>query len=134
MFIDLRRLNVLPWFSIALQTLVILMTCRLLPWMSGWLVGAMGLGKDPVLGRPTNLDYSRGARAYCACSRCGWGLVWTFFSRLSVLSSFSLHLGDGPIWTETLSQRAVTPKTTQPTNQHWMRNERTFSRRVISFL
>ena len=31
------------------------------------------LGKLPVPGRPTNLDYSR-ARAYCACSRCGWGL------------------------------------------------------------
>ena len=29
----------------------------------------MMLGKLPVPGRPTNLDYSR-ARAYCACSRC----------------------------------------------------------------
>ena len=27
-------------------------------------------------------------------------------------SSFSLSLGDGPIWTEILSQRAVKPKTT----------------------
>ena len=40
----------------------------------------------PVLGRPTNLDYSR-ARAYCTCSRCGWGggcldifsLIYHFF-------------------------------------------------------
>ena len=32
----------------------------------------MVLGKLPVPGRPTNLDYSR-ARAYCACSKCGWG-------------------------------------------------------------
>ena len=32
----------------------------------------MVLGKLPVPGRPTNLDDSR-ARAYCACSRCGWG-------------------------------------------------------------
>ena len=32
--------------------------------------GAMVLGKLPVPGRPTNLDYSM-ARAYCACSRCG---------------------------------------------------------------
>ena len=39
----------------------------------------MVLGKLPVPGRPTNLDDSR-ARAYCACSRCGFGLVWTFFS------------------------------------------------------
>ena len=32
-------------------------------------------------------------------------------------SFLSLSLGDGPIWTEILSQRAVKPKTTnQPTN------------------
>ena len=29
----------------------------------------MVLGKLPVRGRPTNLDYSR-ARAYCACGGC----------------------------------------------------------------
>ena len=74
------------------------------------------LGKLPVLGRPTNLDHSR-ARAYCACSRCGWGLFGIFLSHLSFLSSVSLSLGDGPIETEILSQRAVKPKTTnQPTN------------------
>ena len=39
------------------------------------------LGKLPVPGRPTNLDYRR-ARAYCACNRCGLGVVWTFFSSL----------------------------------------------------
>ena len=37
----------------------------------------MVLGKLPVPGRPTNLDLSR-ARAYCACSRCGWGLFGIF--------------------------------------------------------
>ena len=42
----------------------------------------MVLGKLPVPGRPTNLDRSR-ARAYCACSRCGWGLSGHFFSRLA---------------------------------------------------
>ena len=52
------------------------------------------LGKLPVPGRPTNLDYSR-ARAYCACSRCGLGLFGHFFSHLSLLFSFSLSLGDG---------------------------------------
>ena len=56
----------------------------------------MVLGKLPVPGRPTNLDKSR-ARAYCACSRCGWGLFGHFFSRLSFHFSFSLSLGDGPI-------------------------------------
>ena len=48
----------------------------------GWSGGAKVLGKLSVPGRPTRLDDSR-ARAYCACSRCGWGFVWTFFSHLS---------------------------------------------------
>ena len=56
----------------------------------------MVLGKLPVLGRLTNLDNSR-VRAYCAFSRCGWGLFGYFFSLLSVFPSFSLSLGDGPI-------------------------------------
>ena len=69
----------------------------------------MVLGKLPVPVRSTNSDYSR-ARAYCACSMCGWGLFGHFFSRLSFLFSFSLFLGDGPIKTEILSQRTVKPK------------------------
>ena len=78
----------------------------------------MVLGKLLVPGRPSNFDYST-ARAYCAYSRCGWGLFGHFYSRLSVLSSFSLSLGDGPIKTEILSQRAVKPKTTnQLTHRH----------------
>ena len=36
------------------------------------------LGKLSVPGGPTSLDDGR-ARAYCACSGCGWGFVWTFF-------------------------------------------------------
>ena len=75
------------------------------------------LGKLPVPGRPTYLDNGR-TRACCACSRCGWGLCGHFYSHLSFLSFISLSLGDGPIETEILSQRAVKPKTTnQPTNQ-----------------
>ena len=54
----------------------------------------MVLGKISVPGRPTSLDDSR-ARAYCACSR--WGLFGHFFPHLSILFSFSLSLGDGPI-------------------------------------
>ena len=77
----------------------------------GWSGGAKVLGNLPVPGRPTNLDYST-ARACCACSRSGWGWFGHFFSHLSFLSSFSLSLGDGPVWTEILSQRAVGPKTT----------------------
>ena len=65
-------------------------------------------------GRPTNLDNVR-ARAYCACSRCGRGLFGRFFSCQSFPSSFSFSLGDGPMKTEILSQRAVEPKNNQPT-------------------
>ena len=50
----------------------------------------MVLGKLSVFGRPTYLDYSR-ARAYCACSRCGWGLFGHIFS-LSILSLLFLPL------------------------------------------
>ena len=50
----------------------------------------MVLGKLPVPGRPTNLDYSR-ARAYCVCSGCGWGLFGHFFLS-SIISLFFLPL------------------------------------------
>ena len=50
------------------------------------------LGKHLVPGRPTNLDYSRArARAYCVCSRCGWGLFGHFFLS-SITSLFFLPL------------------------------------------
>ena len=68
----------------------------------------MDLDKLPGPGRPTSLDKSR-ARAYCTCSRCGWGLFGHFYSHLSFLFSFSLSLGDDPIYTEILSQRVVKP-------------------------
>ena len=48
----------------------------------------MVLDKLPVPGRPIYLHYSR-ARAYCACSRCGWGVVWTFVLS-SIISLFFL--------------------------------------------
>ena len=47
------------------------------PVVRGWSGGAMVLGKLSVPRRPTNLDNSR-ARAYCACSRYGWGLFGHF--------------------------------------------------------
>ena len=55
----------------------------------------MVLGKLQVPGRPTTLDKYR-ARAYCVCSRSGWGLFGYFVSFLSFLFSFSLSLGDSP--------------------------------------
>ena len=49
----------------------------------------MVLGKLLTPGRPTTSDNSR-ARAYCAYSRCGWGLFGHFFSRLSFLFFLTL--------------------------------------------
>ena len=51
----------------------------------GWSGGAMVLGKISSAGASYNLDDSR---AYCSCSRCGWGSLDIFtllylFSRLS---------------------------------------------------
>ena len=63
----------------------------------------MVLGKLPVPGRPTNLDCSR-ARAYCACSRCGWGCLDSFLSSIISVFFLPLALKDGPILTEILSQ------------------------------
>ena len=63
--------------------------------VGGWSDGEKVLGKLPVPGRSTNMDDSS-ARAYCACSRCRWGLFGHFYSHLSFLFSFS-SLGYGPI-------------------------------------
>ena len=51
----------------------------------------MVLGKLPVPGHPTNLEYSR-VKAYCACSRCGLGFLVIF----SLVYHFSF-LRDSPI-------------------------------------
>ena len=56
----------------------------------------MVLGKLPVPGRPTYLDYSR-AKASCACSRCGGGCLDIFSLVYHFLFSFSLSLEDGQI-------------------------------------
>ena len=52
----------------------------------------MILGKLPVPGRPTHLDDSR-TRAYCVCSRCGWGRL-DIFTLLYFFTSFSPSLWD----------------------------------------
>ena len=58
--------------------------------------GAKVPGKLAVPGRPTNLNNNR-ARAYCACSRCRWGLFGHFFSLLFRFSFLSASPGDGPM-------------------------------------
>ena len=58
----------------------------------GGRAGAMMLSKLQVSGRPTKLDNSR-ARAYCACSRCGWGLFANgHFFLSSVITLFLLPI------------------------------------------
>ena len=54
----------------------------------------MIVGQGPAA-LAANLGYSR-ARPIALAVGAG-GVVWTFFSRLSFLFSFSLSLGDGPI-------------------------------------
>ena len=53
------------------------------------------LGKLPMLGRPTDLDYSKKGTIALVVGR--FGLFGHFFSHLSLLFSFSLSLRDGPI-------------------------------------
>ena len=85
----------------------------------------MVLGKLLVPGRPTIwITVGQGPTALAVGAG---GVVWTFYSRQSFLSSFSLSLEAGLIETETLSQRAVKPNTTNqqpntgpsPTRKKW---------------
>ena len=56
----------------------------------------MVLGKLPVPGRPTIwITVGKGPTALAVGAGGGW--FGHFYSQLSVLSSFSLSLGDGPI-------------------------------------
>ena len=74
----------------------------------------MVLGKLPVPGRPTILITVGQGPIALAVGAGGGGL--DIFTLIYPFSSFSLSLGDGPIKTEILSQRAVKPKSTnQPT-------------------
>ena len=56
----------------------------------------MVLGKLPVPGRPTIwITVGHGPTALAVGTGGGW--FGHFYSQLSILSSFSLSLGDGPI-------------------------------------
>ena len=73
----------------------------------GWSDGAIRLNKFPPPVRPTHLEDSS-ARAYCDCSRCGWGCLDIF--SLVYMYHFVRE-------TVILSQRAVKPKTTNQPNR-----------------
>ena len=76
----------------------------------------MVLGKLSVPGRPTNLDNSM-ARAYCACSRCGFGL-FGLFSLVYHFSFFSPSLWETARYRLNYCLKGpLIPK--QPTNQLW---------------
>ena len=68
----------------------------------------MVLGKLPVPGRTTFWMILRQVPTALAAG-AGGELFGYFYSRLSFLSSFS-PLGDGPIKSEIVSQRAIKPK------------------------
>ena len=71
----------------------------------------MVLGKLPVPGRPT-IWMIVGQGPITLAVGAG-GVCLDIFTLLYPFSPhFSLSLGDGPIWTEILSQRAVKPQTT----------------------
>ena len=70
----------------------------------------MVLGKLPVPGRPTILITVGQGPIALAVGEGGGGL--DIFTLIYHFFSFSLSLGDGPIWTKILSQRAVKPQTT----------------------
>ena len=73
----------------------------------------MVLGKLPVSGRPTIL-ITLGQGPIALSVGAGGGGLGIF----TLIYPFSLSLGDGPIKTEILSQRAVKPKTTNQPNQN----------------
>ena len=86
----------------------------------GWSGGAKVLGKPSVPGRPTGLVDSR-ARAYCACSRCGWGFVWTFLFS-SIFSFLSPSLWETARYRLKYCLKGpLNPK--QPTNQPTMKEK-----------
>ena len=68
------------------------------------------LGKLPVPRRPAGLT-SGGARAYCTCEGCGWGLFLDVFAPVCHFSFFSFS-GRRPDIDCNNFSRAVRPKTT----------------------
>ena len=81
-----RHFDIVSKYNVGLKTLLLQGLSGGVRWC--WITSSAGAFY--------NLECSR-ARAYCTCSRCGWGWFGHFYSRLSFLSFFSLSLGGGPI-------------------------------------
>ena len=79
----------------------------------------MVLGKLPVPGRPTNVDYGR-TGAYCACNRCGWRW-FRYFSPICHFSFLSPSLWKAARYRLKYCLKGpVSP--TQPANQPTFQN------------
>ena len=93
----------------------------------------MVLGKLPVPGRPTILSTVGQGPIALAVGAVGGGLE--IFTLIFPFFSFSLSLGDGPISTEILSQRAVKPKTTNQPKSYsdFIRDGRVVRRCWVNF-
>ena len=75
----------------------------------------MVLGKLPVPGRPTILMIVGQGPIALAVGAGGGCFLLDIFALLYPFSPLSPSLGDGPIYTEILSQRTAKPKTTTTT-------------------
>ena len=86
----------------------------------------MEQGKLLVPGRPTNLMIARHGPTALAVG-AGGGCLDIFFSSIVSLLFPPLSQGDGPIYTEILSQRAVKPRSTkQPTFSSFLRKGKSY--------
>ena len=77
----------------------------------------MVLGEVPVPGRPATLDKCR-ERAYCACSRCGWGCL-DIFSPICHFSFLSPSLWESARYRLKYCLKGPL-STQQPTNQRML--------------
>ena len=89
--------SLFPFFIIIILLLVFIHTCIafylfIFFSLSGLAISPLqancvGRWYHSLLGRPISLDNGR-ARAYCACSRFGWGAVWIFSFSVAYHFSF----------------------------------------------
>ena len=67
-----------------------------------------GDGYLSVPGRPVSLD-NGSARAYCACSRCGWGLFIFFFFFVFFSVAYQFSFPPPSLWGEWIDDVILHP-------------------------